>query len=304
MSVVHRRFIAPVSFGLGDLVVSLPVVQAAVSAGARSGTEVWLVTRSPSQAALAERVRGLAGTVAEGDLAVGPCDELIDLRDHPLQRDYWWGSPEFAAAHGPLSINGIIALIGADLGVVGDFSAPVPLECRHRRDTEGLVLFVADADGTVKRWAPDRWVALAAGLGRRGLDCAVVTRGGGRHPLVERGLAEIVATTPGEAVDVLSACRAVVGVDTGLTHIAAQQRTPSVTICRTPAVYFRAWDHTRLVAGDACAPECQRAEKAYAYNRLVNLSGELPAPRLCPAGAACLEVIEPDTVLKAVAELC
>jgi hypothetical protein len=304
VSAVHRRFIAPVSFGLGDLVVSLPVVQAAVSAGARSGTEVWLVTRSPSQAALAERVSGLAGTVAERDLAVGPSDELIDLRDHPLQRDYWWGSPEFAAAHGPLSINEIIALIGADLGVIGDFSAPAPLECRHRRDTEGLVLLVADADGTVKRWAPDRWVALAGGLGRRGLDCAVVTRGGGRNPLVERGLAEIVAATPGEAVDVLSACRAVVGVDTGLTHIAAQQRTPAVTICRTPAVYFRAWDHTRLVAGAACAPECQGAEKAYAYNRLVNLSGALPAPRVCPAGAACLEVIEPDTVLKAVAELC
>ncbi len=52
-----RRFIAPVSFGLGDLVVSLPVVQAAVTAGERSGTEVWLVARSPSQVALAERVR-------------------------------------------------------------------------------------------------------------------------------------------------------------------------------------------------------------------------------------------------------
>ena len=53
MSTVRRRFIAPVSFGLGDLVVSLPVVQAAVSVGRSSGTETWLVTRSPVQAALA-----------------------------------------------------------------------------------------------------------------------------------------------------------------------------------------------------------------------------------------------------------
>lgn len=304
MSVVRRRFIAPVSFGLGDLVVSLPVVQAAVSAGERSGTEVWLVTRSPGQAALAERVSGLAGTVAESDLAVGPSDELIDLRDHPLQTDFWWGSPEFAAAHGPLSINEIIARIGTDLGVVGDFSAPAPLESRRRPEAEGLVLLVAGADGATKRWAPDHWVTLAAELGRRGLDCAVVTRGCGRDALVERGLAEIVAATPGEAVDALSACRAVVGVDTGLTHIAAQQGTPSVTICRTPAVYFRAWDHTRLVAGAACAPECQRVEEAYAYNRLVNLSAPPPAPRVCPAGVACLEVIEPASVLKALAELC
>ncbi len=48
-------------------------------------------------------------------------EELVDLRDHPLQRDHWWGSPEFEAAYGPLSINEIIARIGADLGVVADF---------------------------------------------------------------------------------------------------------------------------------------------------------------------------------------
>ena len=40
-------------------------------------------------------------------------------------------------------------------------------------------------------------------------------------------MARLVAATPGDAVDVLSACRAVVGVDTGLTHIAAQQGTPT-----------------------------------------------------------------------------
>jgi len=304
VSVVRRRFIAPVSFGLGDLVVSLPVVQAAVTEGQRSGTEVWLVTRSPGQAALAERVSGLAGTVAESDLAVEPPDELVDLRDHPLQTDYWCGSPEFAAVYGPMSINQIIARIGTDLGVVGDFSAPVPLESRRRPEAEGMVLLVAGADGAAKRWAPDHWVTLAAELGRRGLECAVVTRGWGGDALVERGLAEIVAATPGEAVDALSTCRAVVGVDTGLTHIAAQQGTPSVTICRTPAVYFRAWDHTRLVAGAVCAPECRRVEAEYAYNRLVSLSAPPPVPRTCPAGVACLEVIEPGSVVKAVAELC
>lgn len=56
MSVVARRFIAPVSFGLGDLVVSLPVVQAAERADRCLGRETWLVTRSPSQVALSERV--------------------------------------------------------------------------------------------------------------------------------------------------------------------------------------------------------------------------------------------------------
>jgi Glycosyltransferase family 9 (heptosyltransferase) len=300
---MRRRFIAPVSFGLGDLVVSLPVVQAAVREAGRSGREIWLVTRSHNQAALAERINGLAGTVAEGDLAVCPPDELIDLRDHPLQRDHWWGSAEFAAAYGSLSINEIIARIGADLGVVGDFSTPVPLESRDRPDAEGLVLFVADADGTAKRWAPERWVELAVALARSGLRVAVVTRGEGGNALVDRGLAQIVAATPGDAVDVLSACRAVVGVDTGLTHIAAQQTTPTVTLCRTPAVYFRDWDHTRLVRGSVCDPVCQRLETTYAYNQRVNMSGTHPAPRVCRAEPGCLDSIEPGTVLKTLREL-
>jgi len=225
---VRRRFIAPVSFGMGDLVVSLPVVQAAVRNRQRAGGETWLVARSQTQRALAERINGLTGTVMEGEDATWLPEELVDLRDHPLQRDYWWGSPEFEAAYGPLSINEIIARIGADLGVVADFTAPVPLDCRGRPDADGLVLFVVDADGTAKRWLPERWVELAAALGRNGLDVAVVTRGDGPNAVVNCGLTEIVAATPGEAVDVLSACRAVIGLDSGLTHIAAQQGTPTV----------------------------------------------------------------------------
>ncbi len=303
MSVVARRFIAPVSFGLGDLVVSLPVVQAAERADRCLGRETWLVTRSPSQVALSERVSGLAGTVAEGDVAIDR-HTYIDLRNHPLQRDFWWGTPEFAAAYGPLSINEIIDRIGADFGVVGDFSRPVPLEARSRPEAEGLVLFVAEADGTAKRWAPERWVGLATALERRGLGVAVVTRGEDDNALVERGLPCVVAATAGEAVDVLSACRAVIGVDTGLTHIAAQQGTPTVTLSRTPAVYFRDWDHTRLVAGSACDPLCQRSERAYAYNERVDLGAGHPVPRLCPAEVGCLNTIEPDSVLKVLGELC
>ncbi len=41
---------------------------------------------------------------------------FVDLRDHPLQRDHWWGSAEFEAAFGRLSINDILARICADFG--------------------------------------------------------------------------------------------------------------------------------------------------------------------------------------------
>jgi hypothetical protein len=42
---VSRVFVAPVSFGLGDLVVSLPVIQQLIAQGRRTGDETWLVAR-------------------------------------------------------------------------------------------------------------------------------------------------------------------------------------------------------------------------------------------------------------------
>jgi Glycosyltransferase family 9 (heptosyltransferase) len=299
-----RVFVAPVSFGLGDLVVSLPVVQALVSEGARSGRETWLITRSGVQERLAERIDGLAGTVSEAEVAAGRDDVLVDLRDHPLQRDHWWGTPEFTAAHGDLSINAIIDRIASDLGVAADFTTPAPLTARHRPDVGDLVLLVTAADGAAKRWLPDRWGELAGLFGSRGIDAAVVTRDGCHDAVVDQGLSRIEAPSVGDAVDVLTSCRAVVGVDTGLTHIAAQQGTPTVTLSRMPAVYFRDWEHTRLVAGSACDPECRRLEAEYAYNHRVDLTGVHPAPRVCPARARCLEPVRPPDVLRALTALC
>ena len=101
-----RVYVAPISFGLGDLVVSIPVVQALIADGRRTGDETWLVARSASQALLSQRIPGLAGCVDEETFRPVPgTDRVVDLRDHPLQRDYWWGSAEFEAALGPLDIN-------------------------------------------------------------------------------------------------------------------------------------------------------------------------------------------------------
>lgn len=308
MSPAARTFVAPVSFGIGDLVVSLPVIQRLVADAAGSSDETWLVTRSDSQVALAERIEGLAGTVAEANvthLAHRPDDRLVDLRDHPLQRDHWWGSPEFDAAHGPLTINDILGRIAADYGVSADFSAPVPLVSTHARpDAAGRVLLVADSDGTSKHWSTDRWAAVADILAHHGEHVAVVTVDESAHPLVDRGIDRLVAPSLGDVVDVLTAGRAVVGVDTGLTHIAAQQGTPTVTLSRLPAVYFRDWTHTRLVAGTSCDPACRRVEEHYAYHDRVDLTSRPRAPRTCPSASSCLGAIGPESVLVALGELC
>ena len=112
-----------------------------------------------------------------------------------------------------------------------------------------------------------------------------------------------MGSAPGDAVDVLTACLAVVGVDTGMTHITVQQGTPTVTLCRPRPVYFRPWAHCRAVVGDPCDDKCVAVEKAYAYNDRVSLRGFRWSPRSCPVGGQCVDSIQPDQVLAAATDL-
>jgi hypothetical protein len=285
-----RNYLAPVSFGLGDLVVSLPAIQGLIAQSGAEGTETWLVTRSDAQAALAERVAGLTGWVDETCFhRASPDGRFFDLRDHPLQQNWWWGSPAFEEEFGSLTINEILERICTDLGVPADFTRPQRLTVSTRRELEDSVLLVTETDGASKQWSVEHWRSLTRELQTRGLDPHVVTREN--------------APSIGDAVDMLSAARAVVGIDTGLTHIAVQQGTPTVTICRTPAVYFRPWLHTRAVIGDRCDDACIAAEQAYAYNERVDLRGFEWQPRQCPVDGKCLSSVQPNAVLDALESL-
>ncbi|HXW82543.1 MAG TPA: glycosyltransferase family 9 protein [Acidimicrobiales bacterium] len=281
---MRRTFIAPISFGLGDLVVSLPAVQALV----RTEPSVWLVARAPSQRLLAERIEGLAGVVDEASFTRPSGDRLIDLRDHALQRDFWWGSAAFEEQFGPLDINGILERICADFGIDADFSLPAPLQANARPDLEGTVLLVHETDGADKAWPPDRWAGVAEMLRAEGHSVAQVTKEGTSWPGGPDNLPVLVAATPGAAVDALSSCRGVIGVDTGLTHIAAQQGRPTITICKRSSVYFRPFPHCAALRGERCTQPCLAAEEAYAYNETVSLRDFRPRARACPSGSPCL----------------
>jgi hypothetical protein len=303
---MDRTYIAPISFGLGDLVVSLPAIQVLIAEGARWGWETWLVARSPAQALLAERIDGLGGCVFEETFdpaEAGVSARVVDLRDHPLQRDYWWGSAEFVQAFGPLGINDILERICAGFGISADFARPVELRAFPRPDVSDAVLFVTESDGATKRWPVGRWKALASKIRAAGIEVRRVARSGAASGERVAGVDEVVAPTPGDAIDVLTSCRAVVGIDTGLTHIAAQQNTATITICRQDAVFLRPWSHCRAVLGAPCDSACTALEKAYAYNERVDLRGFKWQPRTCPAGGRCLDPIQPDQVFDVLQDL-
>ena len=83
----------------------------------------------------------------------------------------------------------------------------------------------------------------------------------------------------------LSSCQAVVGIDTGLTHIAAQQATPTVTVSRDPDVFFRPWAHTRAVLGSRCVDDCLADEERRRHRATLGHPGQDWEPRRCPAGS-------------------
>jgi len=283
-----RILVAPVSFGVGDLVVSLPVIQALIGADGHRDDGTWLVARSSSQHRLAPRIAGLAGSIDEGSEDHPDADTFVDLRDHPLQRDFWWGSAAFEQTFGPMGINEILGRMCADFEIPADFSRPAPLDSRPRPELSEVVLFVVESDGRDKLWPADRWSAVAAELRDSGIAVMQITRSGCAPPMSSTGIPELPVPTLGEAVDVLTSCRGVIGVDTGLTHIAAQQGTPTVLVCRPASVYFRPWDHCRVVRGTPCTQECARLEAAYAYNDRVSLRDFRPAARDCPSGTPCM----------------
>jgi ADP-heptose:LPS heptosyltransferase len=295
---MRRTLVAPLSYGLGDLVVSLPAIQALIA----ERPHVWLVARAGSQRLLAERVAGLDGVVDEANFTSAAGDRLIDLRDHPLQRDFWWGSAAFADEFGPLNINDILDRICRDFGINADFAHPQELQANHRRHLDRTVLLVHETDGADKRWPVSHWAVAAALLRVAGHDVAQVTRRPGPSALDALGIPTVMAPTPGDAVDVLSACRAVIGIDTGLTHIAVQQGTPTVTICRPGSVYVRPWPHSVALRVASCTAACLEAEASYAYNHTVSLRDFRPTPRRCASGLPCLAAARPEDAVRLLGE--
>jgi hypothetical protein len=300
---MSRVLVAPISFGLGDLVVSLPAIQALTAAGKDSAEQTWLLARSPAQRRLAPRIAGLAGCVDEASFDRADRDQLVDLRDHPIQRDFWWGSAAFEHEFGPLNINEILQRICADIGITADFSLPIPLDAYPRPEFGDSVLLVNETDGVDKAWPAERWAAIAVELVDVGFQVRQITRFECTPAMRATGIPQLRVPTLGDAVDVLTSCRAVIGIDTGLTHIAVQQGTPTVHICREGSVYFRPWDHCRVLRGDQCTEECLAVEAAYAYNEQVSLRGFRPEPRKCPSGAPCLSGTTPARALALLGEL-
>ena len=73
-------YLAPISRGLGDLIVCLPILHSLIA----QGEETYLITRCHLQEGLDAAISGLAGSIKESDFkpdTLLASDRFINLRD-------------------------------------------------------------------------------------------------------------------------------------------------------------------------------------------------------------------------------
>jgi ADP-heptose:LPS heptosyltransferase len=172
-----------------------------------------------------------------------------------------------------------------------------------------MIAFIPGSDGTHKHWRTESWRRLAQMLSERGWNIVVLgepERCGAVQELIDTGLRWRQTATIGDAVDILSCCSAAIGVDTGLTHIAAQQSTPTVALYKQGSIYYRPYPHTRSIESQPCAEPCSKKFLSRAINKITSFGTEFdPQPWTCeiPSAERCMSTITPDEVLSSLEQV-
>ena len=301
-------YLAPVSNGLGDLIVTIPILHALI----KSGHETYLIMRSPAQYGLSDKIEGLAGSIKESEfkpeeLKAG--DRYFNFRDHPLQSSSIWGSKEFNDLYPGYKILDVLKGICRDFQIDCDFSLQ-PLSFHKRQDLSQTVIFIPGSAGHFKCWPEKHWLTLAQLLEEQGIPvlvigeperCQIVAN------VIEAGLPHEPTPVIGDALDLISSAKAVVAVDTGLMHLSVHQGVPTVSIFRYNNMFMRPYKHVRSLVGPVCPAVCLEREFADSPNeKLAYPVWQLWEPLTCALEdekERCLYGITPQAVFNELKEL-
>jgi hypothetical protein len=293
------HYLAPLSNGIGDLIVSLPVVQGLID----SGYETYLITRSNMQEELVDRIEGLSGSVSEEAFSaknLSKTDVYLNLREHPLQKSVWWGSPECDRAYPGWKINDFLGVICNDFGIKANFKSLKPLRFKRQEEFANSIVFIPGSDGIFKHWPADRWLSLAKCFEAEGFSVLMLGQ-----PACSSAVKELMpflgwlpTSSLSDALDVVSSARGLVGLDTGLTHLAVHQGIPTICIYRSHPVYIRDYPNSFSVIARACDARCVTVSLDHTCHTLVNLSGYEYRSWICqsPNEESCMFNIAHDKV--------
>ncbi|MBX9686538.1 MAG: hypothetical protein K2X27_07535 [Candidatus Obscuribacterales bacterium] len=264
-------YFAPIARLLGDLVVCLPPLQNLIETK-QNDDELCLVIRSAAQEGLAQRVPGLKSWIRESDflkLSLQTESRVYNLREHPLQMDFVWGSPEFYQAYPGYGITEIIRDICSDFGIRDAQEKLIALNTNKRSESKGKILLIPGTAGPIKRWPSRYWLEIFQMLknaGRETLMLGEPAKNTQVKELIEAALPWIETPTVADALDLITAADGVVAVDTGLMHLAVHQRIKTVAIFREYTMFLRPYEHVRYLIAPPCASQCRKDEFNFSPN--------------------------------------
>ena len=176
---------------------------------------------------------------------------------------------------------------------------------------ENLILFHTGPTWPVKEWPAEHWAALADGLrsggypnlAQAGLGAYMASQqtqlphslghtvdlGAASVPAIPGAVSLLDALSLGEIIGLISLARLVVGIDSGLLHIAACVRTPAVGIFgpTLPAMFYEEKVRANFVGATVDCAGCH-----HRVPRLHWITG-------CPYDVKCMKQIPPGEVLRA-----
>lgn len=300
-----RTFIAPIDQGFGDAIICLPVIYAIID----SCPNVYLVTRTFRQAGIAERIKGIAGEISEKELKLEEGDRYINLRDHPIQLNYMWGSVEFEKIFGPTEIEKIVATISKDFGFEVDYQNLRPLQFSFRQEFSNSIVFVPCTDLFNKHWPHEYWMRIYHELCGAGHDVIVLGRPS-ESPAVQRliddGIRWIETPSVGDSIDVISSSKAALAIDTGLMHVAVNQGIPTFSLLHPGYFHMRSASNCFKLTGQTCHPDCCRdLTPVKGFSAISNMNTEHKFDyRECtlPLSQNCMAQIKPEFVIRLMQE--
>ena len=228
------------------------------------------------QEGLEHRIPDLAGMIREPQFqpdSLASSDAFFNLRNHPLQTDYIWGSQEFEAKYPGFTITDVLKGICADFQIAANYDTLTPLPFEHRSDYADAIALVPGSAGIVKCWPSFHWIELARKLMSENLKVIIV---GQPHrseivrDCMEAGLTHVPTPTMVDALDALSNARCVVAGDTGLMHMAVHQNVPTVGIFRYNVMFKRDYPHVRTLTAPVCHQPCLDLEYGAVPNKVIS----------------------------------
>jgi Glycosyltransferase family 9 (heptosyltransferase) len=301
-------YFAPIAEGLGDLLLTLPALRCLI----KTGRPTYLVVRSPKQSGVAESIPGLAGWLEEPDflmLELNADDRFINLRDHPMYTENVFGADTFVEKFGRITIIDVFERIAKDvidenIWSGHDLRQSEPFAFQNVSSAENHVLLVPGSAGAFKCWTTANWIAVYKALNELGIQSAVVgepEKCAEVQALLDMGLKWIPTPTFQAAIDVVSSARAIIGVDTGILHLAVQQGIQVIGLYMQRSIFVRPEKNCFPIFAPDCGPNCLGWIYSPPPTNVTFSKFELYkfAPCSEAEGERCMDFITVDTVMNA-----